>query len=156
MGHSMGGHGALTLALKNPDAFKSASAFAPICNPTQVPWGQKAFAGYLGEGWQEAGKAYDATELVKGYSGPQLPVLIDTGADDEFLQTQVGAAGGCVCWWADAWGMRAGAAQMGGAHAAGAAAAPRRLQRSSHLPSPPARSCTRGRLRRRRAASCSW
>lgn len=88
-GHSMGGHGALVMALKNPGAFKSVSAFAPICNPTQVPWGQKAFAGYLGDGWQEAGKAYDATELVKGYSGPQLPVLMDTGAADEFLQTQL-------------------------------------------------------------------
>lgn len=49
---SMGGHGALVMALKNPGAFKSVSAFAPICNPTQVPWGQKAFAGYLGDGWQ--------------------------------------------------------------------------------------------------------
>lgn len=48
----MGGHGALVLALKNPSAFKSVSAFAPICNPTQVPWGKKAFAGYLGDGWQ--------------------------------------------------------------------------------------------------------
>lgn len=48
----MGGHGALVLALKNPAAFKSVSAFAPICNPTQVPWGHKAFAGYLGDGWQ--------------------------------------------------------------------------------------------------------
>ncbi|KAI7842211.1 hypothetical protein COHA_004124 [Chlorella ohadii] len=87
--YSMGGHGALVLALKNPSAFKSVSAFAPICNPTQVPWGKKAFAGYLGDGWQEEGKAYDATELVRGYSGPQLPVLMDTGLDDEFLKTQL-------------------------------------------------------------------
>ena len=97
MGHSMGGHGALTLALKNPGAFRSASAFSPICNPTQVPWGKKAFAGYLGEGWEEAGKAYDATELARAYTGPQLPVLMHTGTADEFLQTQVrrvGAAGG--------------------------------------------------------------
>jgi S-formylglutathione hydrolase len=50
-GHSMGGHGALTIALKNPGAFKSLSAFSPICNPTQVPWGEKAFTGYLGEYW---------------------------------------------------------------------------------------------------------
>ena len=49
MGHSMGGHGALTLALRNPTAFRSVSAFAPICNPTQVPWGHKAFSNYLGE-----------------------------------------------------------------------------------------------------------
>lgn len=90
MGHSMGGHGALTMALRNPTAYKSASAFAPICNPTQVPWGQKAFAGYLGEGWEEAAaQQYDATELVKRYDGPQLPVLMDTGTDDEFLKTQL-------------------------------------------------------------------
>ena len=91
MGHSMGGHGALTIALKQPAAYRSVSAFAPICNPTQVPWGQKAFVGYLGEDWQQAAAQYDATELVKGYSGPQLPVLMDTGTDDEFLQAQVGA-----------------------------------------------------------------
>lgn len=89
MGHSMGGHGALTIALKQPTAYCSVSAFAPICNPTQVPWGQKAFAGYLGEGWQQAAAQYDATELVRGYSGPQLPVLMDIGTDDEFLQAQL-------------------------------------------------------------------
>lgn len=89
MGHSMGGHGALTIALQNPTAWRSVSAFAPICNPTQVPWGQKAFAGYLGEQWQEAAKQYDATELVRQYNGPALPVLMDTGTDDEFLQTQL-------------------------------------------------------------------
>lgn len=56
-GHSMGGHGALTIALKNPGAYRSLSAFAPICNPTKVPWGEKAFSGYLGElgGWGEEG-----------------------------------------------------------------------------------------------------
>ena len=63
MGHSMGGHGALTLGLRNPQLYKSISAFSPICNPTQVPWGQKAFSGYLGDN-QEEWKQYDATELV--------------------------------------------------------------------------------------------
>ncbi len=92
MGHSMGGHGALTIALKNPSAYKSVSAFAPICNPTQVPWGQKALAGYLGEQWQEAAAQYDATELARQYNGPSLPVLMDTGTEDEYLKTQV-----CVC-----------------------------------------------------------
>ncbi|PSC71177.1 S-formylglutathione hydrolase [Micractinium conductrix] len=90
MGHSMGGHGALTIALKNPAAFKSVSVFAPICNPTQVPWGHKAFSGYLGEGWQaEAAEQYDATEMVKKYSGPRLPVLMDNGTADDYLQTQL-------------------------------------------------------------------
>lgn len=77
-GHSMGGHGALTVHLKNPGMFKSVSAFAPICNPTQAPWGQKAFPEYLGS--IDAGKAYDATELVKNYNGPKVPILIDVGS----------------------------------------------------------------------------
>lgn len=165
----MGGHGALTIALKNPAAYKSVSAFAPICNPTQVPWGHKvrpqgggrwcpfkraspksrpcftlavvprgcggrvrqlrlqatmsrcarvsgapgwqpyacsptapshtlgptpqAFAGYLGEGWEAAAEQHDATLLAKRYNGPQLPVLMDTGTDDEFLKTQVRLSG---------------------------------------------------------------
>jgi len=63
--------------LKNPGAYKSVSAFAPISNPTQCPWGEKAFKGYLGS--VEAGKAYDATELVLKYSGPKSPILIDQG-----------------------------------------------------------------------------
>jgi S-formylglutathione hydrolase len=71
----MGGHGALVSHLKNPGTFTSVSAFAPICNPTQCPWGEKAFSGYLGS--VEAGKAYDATELIKTYSGPHAPILID-------------------------------------------------------------------------------
>jgi S-formylglutathione hydrolase len=62
-GHSMGGHGALSLHLKNPGMFASVSAFAPICNPTQCPWGQKAFEGYLGS--VEAGKEYDSCELMR-------------------------------------------------------------------------------------------
>ncbi len=87
-GHSMGGHGALTLALKNPTSFKSVSAFAPICNPSKVPWGQKAFTNYLGTN-EEEWKQYDATELAANYSGPALDVLIDTGTDDEFLKVQL-------------------------------------------------------------------
>ena len=74
-GHSMGGHGALTLHLKNPGKYKSVSAFAPICNPTACPWGEKAFTAYLGS--VEAGKAHDATELMASYTGPKVPILID-------------------------------------------------------------------------------
>lgn len=74
-GHSMGGHGAMVCHFKNPGKYVSVSAFAPICNPTDCPWGQKAFSGYLGS--VEAGKAYDATELVSAYSGPKTPILID-------------------------------------------------------------------------------
>lgn len=83
-GHSMGGHGALVCALRNPGMYKSVSAFAPICNPVECPWGQKAFAGYLGEE-REAWKAYDATLLVSTYSGPPLDILVDQGKDDQFL-----------------------------------------------------------------------
>jgi len=86
-GHSMGGHGALICHLKNPGMYKSVSAFAPICNPTQVPWGEKAFTGYLGS--VEAGKDYDATELVKKYSGPNPVILIDQGTADNFLKNQL-------------------------------------------------------------------
>jgi S-formylglutathione hydrolase len=74
-GHSMGGHGALVCHLRNPGKYTSVSAFAPICNPTDCPWGQKAFTGYLGS--VEAGKAYDATELIGHYGGPRVPILID-------------------------------------------------------------------------------
>jgi len=87
-GHSMGGHGALIMALKNPDKFKSVSAFSPVCNPSKVPWGQKAFSNYLGAN-EEDWKQYDATELVSKYSGPPLEVLIDTGSDDDFLKVQL-------------------------------------------------------------------
>lgn len=86
-GHSMGGHGALISALRCPGHYKSVSAFAPISNPTQCPWGQKAFAGYLGDD-REQWKNWDATELVKQYNGPQLQLYIDQGGDDEFLQKQ--------------------------------------------------------------------
>lgn len=85
MGHSMGGHGALSIALKNPGVYKSASAFSPICNPINCPWGQKAFSGYLGAD-EEAWKAYDSSELLRVYSGPSLPVLVDTGTGDNFYK----------------------------------------------------------------------
>jgi len=84
MGHSMGGHGALVCALKNPGLFKSVSAFAPICNPVKCPWGVKAFGGYLGEdksSWEE----WDACRLVKKYNGPPLEILVDQGKADNFL-----------------------------------------------------------------------
>jgi len=84
-GHSMGGHGALTLFLKNPGMYKSVSAFAPISNPINCPWGQKAFHGYLGED-KEAWKAYDATELVKGWKGKGFKALIDVGTGDNFYK----------------------------------------------------------------------
>ncbi|KAH7329342.1 Alpha/Beta hydrolase protein [Stachybotrys elegans] len=83
-GHSMGGHGALTLYLKNPGMYKSVSAWAPISNPTQCPWGEKAFTGYLGED-REEWKKHDATELVKGWKGP-LNGLIDVGTGDNFYK----------------------------------------------------------------------
>ncbi|TVQ09035.1 MAG: S-formylglutathione hydrolase [Leptolyngbya sp. DLM2.Bin27] len=84
-GHSMGGHGALVCGLRNPERFKSISAFAPIAAPSQCPWGQKAFSGYLGsasDSWQ----AYDATELVKAHAQRDLTILIDQGTADPFLQ----------------------------------------------------------------------
>ena len=80
-GHSMGGHGALTLAIKSPGRFRSVSAFSPICNPTQSDWGQKQFNAYLG-GLENAA-LHDATELVKN-QGIDIPVLVDTGTEDQF------------------------------------------------------------------------
>ncbi|KAL9101101.1 MAG: hypothetical protein Q9187_009281, partial [Circinaria calcarea] len=81
-GHSMGGHGALTM---NPGKYKSVSAFAPIANPVNCPWGQKAFRGYFGEDQQEKWNEHDATELVKKYKGP-LDLLIDIGTSDNFYK----------------------------------------------------------------------
>jgi S-formylglutathione hydrolase len=86
-GHSMGGHGALTIALKNPGRFKSVSAFSPIVAPTQVPWGHKALGAYLGDD-AEAWKAHDATCLVVD-AEERLPILIDQGAADNFLEEQL-------------------------------------------------------------------
>ena len=86
-GHSMGGHGALTLALNNPGLYQSVSAFAPIAAPMQCPWGVKAFSGYLGDD-PAAWARHDATELVKG--GARVPpLLIDQGLADKFLAEQL-------------------------------------------------------------------
>lgn len=87
-GHSMGGHGALTIALKNPGRYRSVSAFSPIVAPSQVPWGQKAFSAYFGESDKESWKAHDATELVAGAS-ERLSILIDQGTGDNFLEEQL-------------------------------------------------------------------
>ncbi|CAK0888035.1 unnamed protein product [Prorocentrum cordatum] len=87
-GHSMGGHGALTIALRNPGAFKSVSAFAPITNPTEAPWGKKAFPLYLGAD-EATWKAYDTVELLKNYSGPPVRLLVDQGTSDNFLVEQL-------------------------------------------------------------------
>jgi S-formylglutathione hydrolase len=86
-GHSMGGHGALVLALRNPGRYRSVSAFAPIVAPMQVPWGQKAFAAYLGED-RAAWAQYDTCALL-GTATEKLPLLIDQGGADEFLDTQL-------------------------------------------------------------------
>ena len=86
-GHSMGGHGALMIALKNPDIFKSVSAFSPIVAPMQVPWGEKAFTAYLGSDkntWAE----YDTVELIAKVT-KRMPLLVDQGTSDEFLEKQL-------------------------------------------------------------------
>ncbi|MBT3557322.1 MAG: S-formylglutathione hydrolase [Rhodospirillales bacterium] len=88
MGHSMGGHGALTIGLKNPDTYTSISAFSPIVAPMQVPWGQKAFSGYLGDN-PDDWKQYDATELVKSGARSGTQILIDQGEADDFLNEQL-------------------------------------------------------------------
>ena len=89
-GHSMGGHGALTLALRHPDLFKSLSGFAPICAPTQCPWGQKAFTGYLGSD-QNEWLQHDATTLMTAKQTAPFPdgILIDQGLADKFLEVQL-------------------------------------------------------------------
>ena len=86
-GHSMGGHGALIIALRNPGRYASVSAFAPIMAPSQVPWGEKALTAYLGadrETWQQ----YDSVALLAA-AEERLPLLVDVGADDPFLNTQL-------------------------------------------------------------------
>jgi S-formylglutathione hydrolase len=88
MGHSMGGHGALVIALKNPEKFKSVSAFSPLVNPSVSPWGIKAFLGYLGNDklkWKE----YDTIELLKSGKFHPTTILIHQGVDDEFLKNQL-------------------------------------------------------------------
>ena len=89
LGHSMGGHGALVLGLREPTKFRSISALSPIVNPTKCPWGVKAFKGFLGDA-QDRWDAYDATELIRR-SGRRHPhtILIDQGLQDEFLETQL-------------------------------------------------------------------
>jgi len=87
-GHSMGGHGALTIAIRNPDVYGSVSAFAPIASPTRCPWGEKALAGYLGDDrgrWRD----YDSTALIedRGWRGPAI--LVDQGTADPFLESQL-------------------------------------------------------------------
>jgi len=89
-GHSMGGHGALTLALRHPGRFRSVSALAPVATPTQCPWGVKAFSGYLGED-RAAWKAHDASELMARQASPPYPhgILVDQGLEDKFLAEQL-------------------------------------------------------------------
>jgi S-formylglutathione hydrolase len=88
-GHSMGGHGALVLALRHPDIFRSVSAFAPVVAPMQCPWGQKAFSNYLGSD-QTAWQDYDASALMATRSTPfPQGILIDQGLSDKFLQAQL-------------------------------------------------------------------
>lgn len=86
-GHSMGGHGALMIAFKNPDVYQSVSAFSPITAPKQVAWGQKAFTAYLGDD-KQAWADYDSVALLEKYR-PNLPILIEQGDKDEFLHTQL-------------------------------------------------------------------
>ena len=86
-GHSMGGHGALTIALKNPGQFKSVSAFSPICAPISCPWGEKALGNYLGDD-RQAWREYDTCALL-ATAAERLPVLVDQGDADNFLQEQL-------------------------------------------------------------------
>lgn len=87
-GHSMGGHGAITLHLKNPEQFKSCSAFSPITSPSRVPWGQKAFTAYLGKD-ETTWEAYDSSALVKSGHTSSAHILIDTGTADNFREEQL-------------------------------------------------------------------
>lgn len=92
-GHSMGGHGALVAYLRKPGQYRSASAFAPIANPTKAPWGEKAFSGYLAGGVDE-GKQWDATELVRSSNkAPDLNILVDVVRP---LSSLVGTTDACV------------------------------------------------------------
>ncbi len=86
-GHSMGGHGALVLALRNPGRYRSVSAFSPIVAPTQVPWGEKAFSAYLGDD-RDAWREWDACALIAN-ARERLPLLVDQGLADEFLENQL-------------------------------------------------------------------
>lgn len=89
MGHSMGGHGALIIALKRPNVYRSVSAFSPICSPLNCPWGDKALGNYLGSDVEQH-KQYDTSELIKASpESKRLPILVDQGGNDEFLETQL-------------------------------------------------------------------
>jgi len=88
-GHSMGGHGALTLAMRHPDKFTSVSAFAPISSPTRCPWGEKAFTAYLGAN-RESWRPHDASLLIEaGNAKPFDDILVDQGLGDQFLENQL-------------------------------------------------------------------
>ena len=86
-GHSMGGHGALTIALKNPERYQSVSAFSPISNPMNCPWGKKAFTAYLGND-EDSWRKYDASVLIRETS-QKIPALVDQGTTDDFLTEQL-------------------------------------------------------------------
>jgi len=86
-GHSMGGHGAITIALKNPEKYRSVSAFSPICSPKQCPWGEKALSRYIGEdrtNWDQ----YDSCALIQS-SASKIPIMVDQGDADDFLTEQL-------------------------------------------------------------------
>ena len=87
-GHSMGGHGALMIALRNQTRYSSVTAFSPITNPVKVPWGQKALSNYLGSK-REDWKQYDTCELLEVFSGKAVPALVDQGDKDGFMETQL-------------------------------------------------------------------
>jgi S-formylglutathione hydrolase len=87
MGHSMGGHGALTISLRNPGRYRSTSALAPIVSPLNCPWGEKALGGYIGQD-RAQWRAYDSVALIA--DGARLPdLLVDQGSDDNFLEAQL-------------------------------------------------------------------
>eukprot|EP01125_Pyxidicula_operculata_P011361 TRINITY_DN3723_c0_g1_i2.p1 TRINITY_DN3723_c0_g1~~TRINITY_DN3723_c0_g1_i2.p1 ORF type:complete len:197 (-),score=58.52 TRINITY_DN3723_c0_g1_i2:72-662(-) len=94
-GHSMGGHGALICSLKNPGKYKSVSAFSPMCNASEAPWGIKSFSAYLGTDktkWKE----YDACELASKYNGPNPHILVDQGDEDKFYNDYTDGSGNKV------------------------------------------------------------
>ena len=86
-GHSMGGHGALVIGLRNPERYSSISAFSPVTHPTDCPWGHKAFSNYLGDD-RDSWKQYDAVEIIKA-QGQSLPIRVDQGLADGFLEEQL-------------------------------------------------------------------
>jgi len=86
-GHSMGGHGALSIALKNPQRYRSVSAFAPVCSPMRCPWGEKALGTYLGDD-RDSWRQYDSCELIR-QAAHHLPILVDQGKADDFLDAQL-------------------------------------------------------------------